>query len=85
MQKCVDPCDECGARLGGSCQTCSSHGVNCGCDSCKKNIKCKLICEKKKEECCHEQPKLCCRISCQEEKGQSKNYQICGNVTLNLI
>ncbi len=76
MQNCVDPCDECAPK-----SDCHDHG--CNCPKCQK-VKCKVICEKKKD-CCPENPKMCCRISCKEDNGCSKNYQICGDITLKSI
>lgn len=83
MQKCMDPCDDCSPTVNScNCSSCQSHSQNCNCESCQKNIKCKLVYEKKKEGCCHEKPQVCCKISCNEEKEKSKTYKICGNVTL---
>ena len=84
MQSCSDPCDDC-SPTSGSYNSCHSHAVGCNCEKCQKNIKCKLVCEKKKEECCHESPKVYCKIACNEEKGKKKKYKVCGNIFLDLI
>ena len=84
MQSCSDPCDDC-SPTADSCNSCHSHVQGCNCEKCQKSIKCKLVCEKKKERCCHESPKVCCKISCNEEKEKPKNFKICGNISLDLI
>lgn len=93
MLNCSDPCDECKPKAQKincniSCQPNSKYkcqNCQCNCPKCQKEIKCKLVCEKKNQDfncSCEEKKeheKISCKISCEKEE-KPKRCEICDHL-----
>ena len=98
MLNCSDPCDECNPKAQKikcniSCQknpkynyqTCKQEKCTCSRCQSQKEIKCKLACNKKNQNCecsCEEKKeheKIYCKVSCEKEE-KPKRCEICGQL-----